>query len=674
MEYILLLALLLQPEIGNRELFRRSQIRGGKEKIVTDTSSIYDVLHYDISLTLSMPGDSIKDALTKITAVSKSDTLSKINLNFVGLEVDTVQLNGSPCFYERTGTGPNQIISVQPGYSIPEGDTFIVGIGYYGNPLEGIYYSNYNGGLTYVMSIPWDWTDFPIGARYWFPCQDAFYDKAKTDIKITVPSGYEVVASGILTGVEILDEGIMYHFTESYPIPTWYIVFAVSDYAILSDTFTYNGDTMPIFHWVPHPDSGNASVTFSNVPNMLSFFSDLFGERYPFFDEKYGFVKLPYLGWAMENQTNVFWALNLPPNHYYEIIIAHETSHQWWGCSVTPYSINDIWLNEGFATYCEALYSDYWQGGISYYEYMGYIMNYYLSTENTPLGHPYPMYDPPDGAVWTSTTYEKGASLLHMLRHIIGDSAFFTSLQEYYNEYKYNNVVTLQFQSVVEKISGIGLDWFFNEWVYEAGHPEYECIWNWEEMENDSFGVYLIIEQVQKKDWGIPVFKMPVDIAIVAESGDSTFFIIWDSLKIQEFEFQVSEPPCYLLFDPHNWILKRATVTGVEEPPLKEGMELSIYPNPFGTTTAITLSGYHAIGNTSEGKPMTNDQCPMTISIYDLSGRLIRTLNLCNLNKSVQSVLWDGCDNNNKLLPSGVYFCKLSVGDYEESKKLVFLR
>ncbi|MCK4330433.1 hypothetical protein KAX02_11390 [candidate division WOR-3 bacterium] len=678
---ILLFLLLLQPNLPDRGLFRRSTGIKTPQEIVYDTICLYDVLHYNISIELDIPGIEFLDAFTEITAVSKVDSLNWVDLNFCGMQTDSVFADGLPPIYIISGIGPNQLISIDLPEFVGVDDTFKIKIFYHGTPENGVYYSPFNYGLTYVMSIPWDWTDFPIGARYWFPCQDVLWDKATSELSLTVPEGYDVVANGLLVRKDIVGDKLCHHFFESYPIPTWYIVFAVSDYAIIADSFVYGDSSMPIYYWPALWDSSNAHIAFSNVPDMLTFFSDIFGDRYPFFREKYGYVKLPPAGWAMENQTNVFWALNIPGNHFYEIIVAHEASHQWWGCSVTPYSIKDIWLNEGFATYCEALYSDHWHDGISYHEYMSsYIMNYYLTLENYPLGHPYPMYDPPDGAVWTATTYEKGASVLHMLRHILGDSLFFDALRTYYAQYKYSITTTPQFQAVLEVVARQSLDWFFDEWVYMAGHPEYNCHWNWVEIGADSFIVNLTVEQTQSNEWDVPIFKMPIDIGIVTTAEDTVSFILWDSLQTQSFDFLISNEPTDLLFDPENWVLKRTTVIEqVEEYTTHSNLPtVSIYPNPFSTETVITLECINRVDAVTWSQH--------SINIYDLSGRLVRSfpLNLCNPNftsrqgeKSVQSVSWDGRDDYGKKLHAGIYFCIMLVDrvnfKYQKIEKIIYI-
>ncbi|MDI6841049.1 MAG: M1 family aminopeptidase [bacterium] len=623
-----------------------------------DSTYPYDVLHYNINIELDFPGNLILHAWTEITAKSKTDTLSRANFNFVGLTIDSVLANGSIADYEQVGTGPDQILSVDLAGTIPDGDIFRIGVSYSGRPTDGIYYQS---GIAYVMSIPWSWTNYPIGARYWFPCKDEFHDKATSELSVTVPAGYKVVANGYLENVDTVSTKVTYHWVENYPIPTWYIVFAVSDYVVLNDTFVYGDSSMPIIHFVRRADSSDALIAFSNVSDILTFFSDLFSEgscgegRYPFFHEKYGLVQLPSLGWAMENQTNVFLAISIPPNHNYEWLIAHETAHQWWGCSITPGSVKDVWLNEGFATYCEALHSDYWEGGIPYHDYMIDIMDYYLNYENSPLGHPFPIYDPPGSGLWSATTYEKGAAVLHMLRHIVGDSTFFDILCTYYKTYEYSNAITADFQTVAETQAGIELDWFFDEWIYKAGHPEYEWSWGWDSLGQDSFRINLYINQVQPHNWDVPTFKMPIDIEVYSAYGDTTLFVAWDSLETQSFSFLVNYPPTSVKFDPNDWILKEATFVGVEEQAHHDKNEMPLRVTAKQSPTLV--KDYFEISYKLD-KPGY-----VSFAVYNLAGARVGRIERYHPLKG-KYILKQNINN----LPTGIYFYNLSIDNKLQTK------
>ncbi|MCK4255240.1 hypothetical protein KAX35_00005, partial [candidate division WOR-3 bacterium] len=253
----------------------------------------------------------------------------------------------------------------------------------------------------------------------------------------------------------------------------------------------------------------------------------------------------------------------------------------------------------------------------------------------------------------------------------------------YYAQYKYSITTTPQFQAVLEVVARQSLDWFFDEWVYMAGHPEYNCHWNWVEIGADSFIVNLTVEQTQSNEWDVPIFKMPIDIGIVTTAEDTVSFILWDSLQTQSFDFLILNEPTDLLFDPENWVLKRTTVIEqIEEYTTHSNLPtVSIYPNPFSTKTVISYQ-LSVIGN----QLITDDRSLITLSIYDITGRLVRTfpLNLCNPNftsrqgeKSVQSVSWDGRDDYGKKLHAGIYFCIMLVDrvnfKYQKIEKIIFI-
>lgn len=632
------------------------------QKLYTDSSFGYDVLNYDIKIDVDFPGKNISYALTTITAVA-TQSRSVIKLNFSGMTIDTVKFDGTVVSYNRTGSGMDQLLEINASISI--GDTFTISVFYNGTPDEGIYYSSNNGGLTYVMSIPWETvSNFPVGPRYWFPCNDMLNDKATSTMHITVPQNYEVVANGSLERIDTLAAEWTYKWVEKYPIPTWYMVFSISEYAIVRDSFLYEDTVTPISHFVFHSESANAVVTFQDIKQILKFFSDTFGYKYPYYDEKYGFVRVPKpsLGyWLMEYPTNVFYALTTPGNHNYEIIFAHETSHQWWGGSVTPKSTKDIWLNEGVATYCEALYSDFWTGDtLDYHSYMkAGIMDYYLPRENYPLGHPFPIYDPIDSCIWSATTYEKAGSVLHMLRHIIGDTTFFNVLRTYYATYKHSNANTMDFWNIAESVSGMSLNWFYNEWIYKAGHPAYQYAWQYDSVAADNFNLYLTIIQTQSHNWDVPTFKMPIDVEIYKSSGDTEKVVVWDSLDAQGFTIPLDSKPLDIAFDPGNWILKTKQLIAVEEniPSFTfKCPRLSVAQNPLRKGTVISYD-----------LPVRVEH--LLIAIFDITGRCVKPL--------VNSPKPSGNYNLNLDvggLSSGIYFITLSADNYKTTKKLALLK
>ncbi len=517
-----------------------------------DSVHSYDVLHYTIELTLDV--DSHKIALGKTTIrLSPTEPIDSLFLNFCSLEVDSVFLNGATVGYELVGAGDGRKLWIFPSSTLE--DTADVLVYYHGRPRTALFFTS---STIYVMNIPPpSWTT--TGARNWFPCYDHPHDKATSEIILHLPSGLRAVANGSLVSQDTSGDIWTFHWRENYPIATYLISFAAADYVIIHDTLNYGDYTMPIISYTHRDDSADAAEDWSNLPLILSFYSDLFGV-YPFITEKYGMVKLPNDGWAMENQTNTFWAINTPGTHYYEATVAHEASHQWWGDMISPGTWKDIWLNEGFATYCEALYMDYWPGGTPYEDYIVGLMNYYLAYENYPMGHPITIYNPPD--LWNPTTYEKGACVLHMLRQLVGDSVFFQILRTYADSFKYGNAITSEFTSLVEDISGMDLSWFFDEWLYHAGHPIYDVCWGI--TESTPCTLTIRIEQTQCQNWNVPIFKMPIEFRAESEDVETTF-TVWDSLQVQEFQIVLGFRPENLIMDPHHKVLCEYTVTGISE-------------------------------------------------------------------------------------------------------------
>jgi aminopeptidase N len=436
-----------------------------------------------------------------------------------------------------------------------------------------------------------------------------------------------------------------FHWQENHPIATYLLVFAAADYAIVQDTFSYGGHDMPILHYVWHSDSANAHETFSNVPTMLEQLSDSFG-IYPFIDEKYGYVRLGSMGWAMENQTNVFWGLSIT-GHNYEEIVAHEAAHMWFGDAVGPGSFKDVWLNEGFATFYEPIYVDQWSGGVPYHDYVVGMMNYYLAYENYPVGHPFPIYDPPD--LYNPTTYEKGACVLHMLRHVIGDEVFFDGMRAYVDSFLHEVAVTDDFIAVMEDVSGQDLGWFFDEWLFGAGHPEYEWSYTVDPVSRDSIRIDLRIDQVQPDTWDIPVFTMPIDLEIYHETGDTTLVTVWDSLREQDFEIYVTQAPSGIGFDPDHWILKEAQFAVEEDVPARLSfMNLA----PSIARDGVSLS----YGLASPGA--------LELEIYDCAGRRVRCIRRNHGSGGEFEVRID-----TRELSAGVYFYRTALGVSSETMR-----
>jgi len=506
----------------------------------------YDVINYKLVQNIDVTNKTII-ASTYITVESEVNNLNKISFDFYGMTIDGIYRNGISLTYSVNTQDEYITINLDKTFNI--GEKFTIQIDYHGRPVDGVSFSG-----NYIFS-----STEPDGSHYWFPCYDDPSDKADTsETIITVPDNYYVASNGKL--IEVLQnqsEGIKtYHWFESHPIATYLISIACYPYIIVDGQ--YHG--MPCLGYVDPTMKDKAIVSLQHQDDMLECYYERFGIEFPFIDEKYANAGVPMSG-GMENQTctamgNIFF------NGYnnYDWIFAHESAHSWWGDSITCGTWKDIWLNEGFATYCDALFAEWFSGWDAFYKRMQSFKQAYFSED---AKHRYSIYDPED--MWNATVYEKGAWVLHMLRHVMGDDKFFSMMHDYGETYKYKTAITSEFEEKAREHYGSDLDWFFTEWVYKAGYPEYEWDWWQESAESMSAGkIHIHVVQVQKIDDKTPLFKMPIDFKLIKENGDETV-VLWNDQKDQEFVIDYSEKVSEIQFDPNGWLLcKMRKGVGIE--------------------------------------------------------------------------------------------------------------
>jgi aminopeptidase N len=282
------------------------------------------------------------------------------------------------------------------------------------------------------------------------------------DIRVTVPSNLIVAANGSLEST--IDNGNgtrTFHWHSSYPIVPYLVSLAIHPYAVNSDWYTpmAGGDPMEVRFYVYPDDVGNAAENNAKVVGMLEAFAPVFGE-YPFITEKYGHAQFPW-GGGMEHQTCT------SIGGWWESIIAHELSHQWWGDMITCADFGHIWLNEGFASWSEAVYYESIGGPEAYRQYMDGMAYFGPGTvfvEN-PLS---------DNIFDGNLSYDKGAWLVHMLRGVLGDEDFFAGLAAYRAQYEHGSATTEQLRDALEGVSGRDLDAFMEQWVYGEYSPSTE--------------------------------------------------------------------------------------------------------------------------------------------------------------------------------------------------------
>ncbi len=539
-------------------------IRKEDPKII-EQQNYFDALHYDISLSFDMTGRTLSgDVILRANILN--DNLNTIYMNFYdNMTVSSVMFvkvsTGSEISDLRTVEGftdasykrENNYIVITPTEKIKSGEEFLVRIIYNGKP-KSVGFDSFSFKDLYGQTFAGSLSEPNYGPSWW-PSKDLPDDKVTTTMHLTAPAGYQSVSNGKLIDViQNSDSTSTYNWKSSYPIATYLVSIVSAKFAYWDDTYTSVDGTkqMPVVYYVFQRDSAKARVDWKETPEMITVFAKTFGE-YPFIDEKYGMAQFGWTSGAMEHQTLTSMGyLLITGDGRYEHVIAHELAHHWWGDAVTLKDWKNIWLNEGFASYCEAVWEEYKRGKSAYLAYMKNMdFGYFSGTVFSPEG----FIDNP--SVY-ATIYQKGAWVLHMLRGVIGDDNFYKALRAYFEKYNYSNAETSDFIKVVEETSGQTLDWFFEQWVYKGtGRPKYEYSWKFENFQDqnnaNAFTVRLQLKQVQT-DW--EVYKMPLKITVVTENGEKEFTVFNDQ-KDQAIQLTVDSKPKEIFIDKDGWVLKK---------------------------------------------------------------------------------------------------------------------
>ena len=513
------------------------------EDYISENQNKIDIHKYDLSFDL-YPEKKMFIAKAIIFGEVQDTTITFIDLNFYdNFRINSLTLNDFPSEYENEGTTltiPYESFSVK---------NFKLEIQYEGTPekvgLEGFVFGKRNGiSLVYNLSEP-------NYSSSWFPCNDMPTDKTQLDIRITNDSSMVSVSNGILAEVTTHGNRKTYHWRTEYSISTYLIAVYSSDYQQFSDQYISldGNDTMKVEYYVLPDKLENAKKDFADHVKMIEFFSKTFGE-YPFIKEKYGIAEFLWRSGAMEHQTITGVSSSMiTGKKFFEDTFVHELAHQWWGNAVSPKTWKDIWLNEGFSTYSEALYYESLSDKRALQSTM---MNKYSGDFSGTLAEP-------GDFLFINTVYDKGAWILHMLRWEVGDTSFFEILRNYYEAYKYTNASTQDFQNICEQISGKDLDKFFEQWIEGEGEIKLDYKTSVEDSDT-GYPTKIKIEQVQDE---YDKYHFPLQIKITFMDGSEKSNKYYITSRDTLLEIYTYEYPKSVELDPDDWLL--ATIKLMDE-------------------------------------------------------------------------------------------------------------
>ncbi len=420
----------------------------------------YDVDHYLIDLTVNPDANTI-DGLAQISAAATTD-LDTLNLDFLGLTVDAVTVEGAPAAFTRQ----DGELVVDPEPRLPAGEGFVVTVAYHGTP-ENLRTIGFPlgwvdaGDITYVIAEP-------DAARTWFPANDHPSDKATFTFRITVPEGLTVAANGTLAETVPGPSTTTFVWEMTRPMATYLATVVIGDLVRIERETT--GGVL-LRDYLPADMGATVPGPLARAGEMLEFYAGLFGP-YPF--TEYGHAVVPGVPGALENQTLCLFGRDMLESSTQgygeptvEEIVAHELSHQWYGDSVSPATWQDIWLNEGFATFAQWLWVEHDRGRAAYDETIA--GNYGFLAE---APHPVPGDPGASGEqMFSYSVYLRGGLTLHALRAEVGDDTIIAILRAWAEQHAYGNGSTAEFIALAEEISGVDLGTLFDAWLYQPELP-----------------------------------------------------------------------------------------------------------------------------------------------------------------------------------------------------------
>ncbi len=597
-----------------------------------NTGVNYDIKYHRLRFDIDPGNRYISGSVTTYFLITQNNT-SQLTFDFSDtLIIDSVVINNNTQIFNQN----NDVLTIDLPLVLNQNDFDSLSIFYHGEPRLSDNRSFVQEYHDTIPPVPVIWTlSEPYGAKEWWPCKQSLSDKIDSiDIIVTSPAQYRTASNGLLISDTVNNGFRTCHWKHKHPITAYLVAFATTNYTSFSNWVAFSAtDSLEILNYVYPEDSASWAGASTKIIDIMQLFNNMFID-YPFKNEKYGHAQFNWPG-GMEHQTMSFM---------YELsfyLMSHELAHQWFGDYITCRSWQDIWLNEGFATYV---------GGSLAYEYLlnGYYYPFW-KTEVLKI-----ITNLPDGSVFcTDTTntsrifdnrlsYYKASYLLHMLRWELGDSAFFAGINNYLTDTLLANAYagTNDLIRHLELSADTTLTEFFNDWFYGEGFPYYTIMW----QQNTDSTVNITIEQTPSHP-SVSFYEMKIPLQFWTNSTD-TIITFKHQFSGETFNFKIPFIIDSIVFDPEKWIItKNPLIENIKEITNTE-YKLLIFPNPVKNKLEISIPSKLNVKN---------------IVIMDITGKQIMIIDKITNNMEIDmSGIKQGC-----------YFVNIYTDIGKISKKIV---
>jgi aminopeptidase N len=509
----------------------------------------YDLQHSRIALRFDVEQKKVIGEVTHTLAILREGT-SKIAFDSVGLTIQSVSVNKAPAKFESTAS---KLIVTLPA-AAQSGEKFDVDIRYEGKPAKGLYFILPDKDYPNRPKQIWSQGESE-DTRYYLPTYDYPNDRLTTETILTVPASWITVANGKLINVTKAGEDLKtWTWRESLPSSTYLITVVAGEF----DEVKQAWHGLPVTYYAPKGRGDRLLPNYERTPAMMELFSKKLGVDYPW--EKYAQTMVDdFVAGGMENSsatTNTSSSLRnaklipeFPGDE--DPLISHELAHQWFGDLVTCNDWGNVWLNEGFATFFEMLWSEsHYPKEQADYERWTAVQEWL--GDSGLFAKPIVRHDFDDSSEFDDNAYGKGGLVLYMLRRQIGEDAFYRGLRHYLEVYRGRNVVTADLIKSIEEANHIDVQQFFDEWIYGAGVPKFDVGYTYDDGKHQ---IALTVKQTQKAEGRVGIFHVPLDVEITTASG-SKVHRIPVSKEAETFPLPSDSAPLMVLFDKGGQILK----------------------------------------------------------------------------------------------------------------------